>query len=112
METYVISNLNGFAQNVRKSVAESFSDNYSENLDDFITVQQVISVIKETCQDVDDNNQFIINEDSFNTIFDNIRVWIYEVALAKLVAKGFVECCFNSEANEFEFWLAEKQPND
>lgn len=112
MQTYTISNLDGFANNIRQSVAESFSETYTENLNDFITIKQVISVIKDHAHGVDENDQFIIDENSFNSIFDSIRVWLYETALAKLVAKGHVECAFNSESNEFEFWIAEKKSND
>lgn len=106
MSKYVVSDLLGFATNIRESVANSFSDNYSENLDDFITINQVILVIKE--HSANDRDQIIINEESFNDIFDSVRVWIYESALAKLAANGFVECAWNSDINEFEFWIAEK----
>lgn len=108
MTTYVITDLEGFAQLTRKNVAESFTENYTENLDDFISIQQVIGIIEENSYGKTENNKIIISEDNFNNIFDHIRVRLYEVGLAKLASQGLLECAWNTETNQMEFWSNEQ----
>lgn len=105
---YVISNLEGFANSIRENAAKSFAENYTENLDDFISINQVVGLIKEQSDSITEDNQIIITEDNFNNIFDEIRVRLYEVGLARLASKGYIDCAWNSETNEMEFWLVDE----
>lgn len=107
-EKYSIINLEGYADALRKGAAESFTKDYQENLDDFISIKQIISLIEKNSLGRDQDNNYIINEDIFNDVFDQIRDWIYEVGLAKLAANGFVECAWDSDNNCMVFWLADK----
>jgi hypothetical protein len=108
METYSIIDLEGYAKAMRSGAASSFSQEYSENLDEFITISQVINLIKKNNLGLDQEGNYLINEDIFDEIFDNIREWLYEVGLAKLAAKGFVDCAWDDEANGMVFWLPNK----
>lgn len=108
MENYSIIDLEGYAKAMRDGAASSFEKDYTENLDDFITIPQVINMIKENTLGLDEDGNYLINEDIFDDVFNNIREQLYEVALAKLAAKGLIECAWDDESNDMVFWLANK----
>lgn len=104
-DTYSIVDLRGFASSMRKSAADSFTETYSENLDEFISVEQVINLIKSQTLGLDENDNYIIDEDIFDNIFNDIRDWLYGVGIARLAASGKIECAWNNDSNEMIFWL-------
>ena len=108
METYSIIDLEGYAKAMRDGAASSFEKEYTENLDDFITVNQVINLIKKNNLGQDEDGYFLINEDIFNQVFEEIRDWLYGVGLSKLASTGYVECAWDNDSNEMIFWLADK----
>ena len=108
MSKYVIDDINGFAYHIRDNVAKSFTETYTENLDEFISIQQIINLVASKSKRKDKEGKFIINENIFNDIFDDIRIWLYEVGLARLAGKNLLECAWDSDANEMIFWIADK----
>jgi hypothetical protein len=108
MNSYIVSNLEGFAESLRDNVAKGFAEDYKENLDEFVSIVQVIGIIKEYTTGETLDKKPIITEDAFNHIYDDLRVRMYEVGLAKLAASGYIECAWNQENNEMEFWLPDK----
>lgn len=109
METYSIVDLEGYAKAMRDGAASSFEKDYTENLDDFITIKQVINLIKNNNLGLDDEGNYLINSDIFDEVFNQIREWLYGVGLSKLVSKGYVDCAWDDESNEMVFWLANKE---
>lgn len=115
METYSIIDLNGYAKTIREGAAKSFSETYTENLDEFITIEQIIELIKESSIGLDEDNNYLITQEIFDQLFDDVRERLYSVGLSRLAAKGLVECAWDDEANEMVFWLSdagEKQTNN
>lgn len=108
MESYSIIDLEGYAKAMRDGAASSFEKDYTENLDDFISIGQVINMIKKHNLGLDDEGNYLINEQIFDDVFNDIRDWLYGVGLAKLASKGFVDCSWDDESNEMVFWLANK----
>lgn len=108
-ELYTIEDIDGYANSVRDGVAKSFSENYSENLDDFISIDQVKNLIKKNNLGTDENGNYIINEEIFENLFNELRDWMYGIALSKLAAKGLVECAWDNNQNEMVFWLSDKK---
>jgi hypothetical protein len=108
METYSIIDLEGYAKAMRDGAASSFEKDYTENLDDFITIKQVVGLIEKNNLGLDEEGNYLINSDIFDEVFGQIRDWLYGVGLSKLAAKGFVDCAWDDEANEMVFWLANK----
>jgi hypothetical protein len=106
MESYSIIDLEGYAKSMRDGAASSFEKDYTENLDDFISITQVINMIKKNNLGLDEEGNYLINEEIFDDMFNEIRDWLYGVGLAKLAAKGFVDCSWDDESNEMVFWLA------
>jgi type II secretory pathway component HofQ len=106
MENYSIIDLEGFAKSLRAGVASSFEENYTESLDGFISVNQVINLVKKNNLGKDEENNYIINEKVFDDIFNEIREWFYSVGLSKLASAGYVDCSWDNDSNEMVFWLA------
>ena len=107
METYSIIDLKGYAQTIREGAAKSFTENYEENLDEFISIDQIIGLINEHNVGRDDEDNYLITEDNFNEIFEEVRNRLYTVGLSRLAAKGLVECAWDDESNEMVFWLSD-----
>jgi hypothetical protein len=101
---YSIVDLDGYANSLRDGVAKSFVDNYTENLDDYITLEQVKNIIIGYSLGQDDNGDYLINSEVFNDTFDDVREWFYEAGLSKLAAKGVIECAWDNETNQMIFW--------
>jgi hypothetical protein len=108
METYSIVDLTGYAKAMREGAASSFDKEYTENLDDFISLNQVINLIKKNNLGLDEEGNYLITPDIFDDVFNEIREWLYGVGLAKLASKGRVECAWDNDANEMVFWLDNK----
>lgn len=110
---YSIMDLDGYATSLRDGVAQSFVENYTENLDDYITIEQIKGLIIGYSLGQDEEGNYLINADAFNDTFEDAREWFFEAGLSKLAAKGLVECAWDDEANDMVFWVKDndKQSN-
>lgn len=107
METYSIVDLNGYAKTIRDGAAKSFTETYTENLDEFISLDQIIGLIEENSVGKDEEDNYLITQENFNDIFEEVRNRLYTVGLSRLAAKGLIECAWDDEANEMVFWLSD-----
>jgi len=108
-EVYAIVDMNGYVTEMRSAAARSLSEDNNDNLDEFISVQQIINLVNQKCVGHDNENRPLLNEDINEEIYENIMVWIHNVALAKLAAKDLVECAWDNDSNEMVFWSKSKQ---
>jgi hypothetical protein len=106
METYSITDLPRYAECVREGAANQLIENYSDNLDEFISINQVINLIKDKSIGLDESENLLINEDIHNSIHEDIQDWIFNVGLAKLAAAGKIECAWDDDQNDMVFWAA------
>jgi len=112
-EIYAINNLDGYVIQMREAAAKNISENSSEdNLDDYISINQMVGLVKNNCLGYDDNNYPLLNEDANQKIFDEITIWIHNIGLAKLAAQDLIECAWDDELNEMVFWQKEIPKND
>ncbi len=112
-EVYAIVDVNGYVSQMRQAAADSISENgSSDNLDDYISIDQMIGLVKQNCLGFDDNDRPLLNEDANNEIFEQTAVWIHNVGLARLAAQDLVECAWDSKNNEMIFWAKEPNKND
>jgi hypothetical protein len=112
-EVYAITDVNGYVYQMRQAAADSISENgSSDNLDNYISIDQMVGLIKENCLGFDDNERPLLNEDVNNDIFEQTAVWIHNVGLARLAAQDLVECAWDSKNNEMIFWAKEPNNND
>ena len=107
---YSIFDLQGYATDMRNAAAKSLKEDYSENLDDYISLQQVYNIVAKESVGLDDEDRYILSEDSNEVIFENIKVWIYNCGLAKLAGNDMIECAWDDESSEMVFWVKNNNP--
>ena len=106
-ELYAIVDLEGYATQIREAAAKSISDSNEDNLNDYISLNQIIGLVNERCKGFDEENRPLLDEASNELVFEDTTIWIHEVGLAKLAAKDLVECAWDDESNEMIFWRKE-----
>ena len=112
-EVYAIVDLNGYVSQMREAAAESISENSgNDNLDGYISLDQMIGLVKSNCLGFDDNQYPLLNEEKNQKIYEETAVWIHNIGLAKLAAKDLVECAWDDKLNEMVFWQKEIPKND
>lgn len=104
---YAIVDLDGYAQEIRNAAAQSLSEGCSDNLDDYISIPQMVQLIKKDCCGFDDNDRPLLNQDINEQIYCSVITWIHNVGLAKLAAQDLIECAWDDKANEMVFWSKE-----
>lgn len=110
-EVYAITDLQSYASQMRAAAAISLSDSHEENLDSYISLQQMIDLVNKNCLGFDEQNRPLLNEDANSEIFGQTATWIYNVGLSKLASQDLIECAWDSQANEMVFWPKQKPSN-
>ena len=111
-EVYAIIDLDGYVSQMREAAAQSICDNHNDNIDEYITLNQMINLVKSECLGFDDENRPLLNEETNESIFENTATWIHNVGLAKLAAQDLVECAWDDKDNEMVFWAKEKKNDE
>lgn len=104
-DSFIINDITRLAHSIRKNAAIT-RESYDEDLDKFITINQVESLIRDNMT-IDENDTMVINEDQYDSIFTQVRYWIYNTGLAKLAADNKIECAWDDETNSMIFWSNE-----
>lgn len=110
-EVYAITDLRSYATQMREAAAISLSDSHEENLDLYISLEQMIGLVNNNCLGFDEHDRPLLNEDANSEIFGQTAAWIYNVGLAKLASQDLIECAWDNQANEMVFWPKQK-PSD
>lgn len=110
-ETYSIIDLDGYADAVRTEAASDYSST-ENNLDDFISLNQVKYIVDSYSLGFDDDNYHIIDKNTHNDIVNEVADWIFNVGLAKLAASNKLECAWDTNINGMVFWLPENPTNN
>ena len=106
-ELYAIVDLQGYLTQMREAAAKSICGNTDDNLDEYISLNQMIGLVKQHCKGYDNEDRPLFDEISNEQIFEDIAIWIHDVGLAKLAAKDLIECAWDNESNEMVFWAKE-----
>jgi hypothetical protein len=109
-EIYAITNLKGYASEMREAAANSFSESH-DDIDSYISLHQMINLVKSECIGFDDQNRPLLNEDANEKIYESTVTWINNFGLAKLASQGYVECAWDDKTNEMVFWANEQTAN-
>lgn len=104
-EHHQILNLEKYADFVRKKAARTFAENYEDELDQFITLNQAISMVKEKSIGKDKENKYLMDDRSYENLFEDMKLRIYNSGLSKLASQGHLECAWDGEKNEMIFWV-------
>lgn len=105
-KTYSITDLDGFCLQIRNNAAQTIGDN-TEDLDQYITPQQIKQITESFSLGVDENDDIIIDEDGFDQIFENVVDSIYQSGLSKLASEDKINCAWDDENNCMVFWAKE-----
>lgn len=109
-EVYAITNLDGYSTQLRIAAANMLTENESQdNLDDFISINQITNLVRDNCIGFDDYDRPLLDEETNEKIFENTVTWIHNVGLAKLAAQDLIECAWDNDANEMIFWAKTKK---
>jgi hypothetical protein len=113
-EVYAITDIHSYVSQMRQVAANSLTDegDSTDNLDHYISIEQMIGLVKTKCLGYDDENRPLLNEETNEEIFETAAIWIHNVGLAKLAAQDLVECAWDNEYNEMVFWQKETPKND
>jgi len=112
-EVYAITNIEGYVTQMREAAAASISENSSQDdLNDYISIDQMIGLVKTNCIGYDNQNHPLLDEETNQKIFEEATTWIHNIGLAKLAAQDLVECAWDDELNEMVFWHKETPKND
>lgn len=96
---YTNNNIEAFATKIRELTAKNICENYQDNLDEYMTVSEIIGLLQKNS-----SNQYVIDRDVIISLQTEIKKRIYEVCLAKLAAKDIIDCAWDETENEMVFW--------
>lgn len=107
-EVHCIMNLDKYAEHVRKSSAESFAKgeklDEKEDLNDYVTIDQVRQMVAENALGMDEEGHYLINDEGYVTLVKQLKTRIYNSGLSKLAAKDLIECAWDSRKKTMIFW--------
>ena len=107
-EIYAITNLEGYAEEMRVCAAKNICDTYDDDLNEYISIGQMINLIKQNCLGFDEQNRPLLDEDANCEICEQTSVWIHNVGLARLASKDLVQCAWSDKDNTMIFWTENK----
>ena len=109
-EVYSIMDMERYATSLRANAAMTYAkSDITTRLDEYITIPQVCTLIDNNIVGHDDEDRPLIDENGYNTIFEEIRVWLYNASLAHLAGNDEVQCAWDDELNEMVFWIPEAE---
>lgn len=111
-EVYAITDVEGYATQMREAAAHSICENHTDDIDSYISLSQMINLVKSQCLGFDDEKRPLLDEDTNEKIFEDAAIWIHNVGLAKLAAQDLVECAWDDNVNDMIFWAKEKSTNE
>lgn len=109
-EVHAIMNMDKYSAYIRKRAAASISEDYSENLDEFVTIAQTSGIIVEHCIGKDEDGHYLLDENSHSKLFEAVRTRLFNCGLSKLAADGALECAWDDAKNEMVFWKPGQKP--
>lgn len=112
MSQYAVRNLEKYAIEMRAAAATYISNDYTDNLDEFVTVKQLTSFIKSKSVGIDEKGRLLLNSETIDDIFVTVCDWIYGVGLSRLASKNLLECAWDNDQNRMVFWKSEGEVTD
>jgi hypothetical protein len=107
-EKYIINEFDEFAKEIREIVARNLGADDMEDINSYITVNQVKGLIIEHATSMK-NDKPILDEKGLFDACEEIQSMIMDAGLSKLAAKGLIECSWSDEDEDFIFWLPDKK---
>ncbi len=102
---YSINDEYGLASALRDIAANNICENHNDDLDDYISLDQIVDMIHQYSCGTDDGGMTQITENDIHTIVDDITNTIYQIGLSKLASNGDIECAWDDDTNQMMFWV-------
>ena len=112
--TYALTDVHGYAFDMRSAAADHICENNQneDDLDSYISINQILNIIEEENLGYDDENRPLINQQITEDIFETIMTWIHNVGISKLAGQNLIECAWDDELNDMVFWSNQNdEPN-
>lgn len=103
-EQFAIMDVQDYSHKLRELVIEEIGATDASDIDNFVTINQIIKIIDEHCEGYTPNNEPVVTYDSHCDIFDDIVVMVQNFGLAKLAAQDLLECAWDDNLNDMIFW--------
>ena len=126
-ERYIINDPEQFAESIRKAVFGGFGEGMIDDPDEFtklvnnispseeqemnnvLTFSESLAIIKELAKKEKNKKtqeiRYIINEKIFTNILESMNSRLISNILSNLIKKGLVETAYDSDINDFVFWV-------
>jgi hypothetical protein len=124
-EWFIIKNLEEFTDKARAIVFNNFGkwegvdkidemmdavkDSEKEELDRVLSYEESLVIVKQSARKQTNKKtnktRYILNEKLFTTIVEDLNSRMVSNILNELVKKGLVESAYDSESNDFIFWI-------
>lgn len=127
MEWYIVEDLDGFVDSARFLVFNSFGSDDDTDTDLEKEMYKVNPKEEEECEQVLSHeeaktivkgliktrkNKYVLSEKIFKSIVEALNERMTSNILNGLVNKGLIESAFDSEANDFVFWIKDDNSTD
>lgn len=120
-EWYYIENLDEFLKQIRKIsyekfleankiVGDEFTDRFQEELDEILSKQESDNIALPFLKKYKDT--YKVSEKTIIKIIEKLNSRMISNSLNKLVSDGIIESAYDSELNDFVFWIKEDYENN
>jgi len=128
---YIIDNLDNFTDSARRLVYNGFGKGSVEDPDEFTELVTQISpeeekeldkvlshdkalvivksMAKEQKHKYEDKSRYIIDEKIFSEIIEAMNARLVSNILTSLANKGMIESAYDSDINDFVFWIKDNE---
>ena len=107
MTNYIkIKSLKLFSKSIRKNVVMVFPREYYYQVDNLISLSQTEKLVRQYIEP-GYNDEFILSEDNYDLLCDELKKWIYNSSLSAVASSGIIDCAWDDQSNEMFFWHPE-----
>lgn len=107
-EIFVISDIENFCKTLVDSAITELENN-TPNLTTSISIGQITNLVDDYCLGYDNNGLPLVDEEIMNQIYQDIKVWLNNISLAKLASNNILECAWDTNLNEMVFWYPSQE---
>jgi len=108
-EVHAILNLERYAAYVRKRVAAAMAEDYTDNLDEFLTIGQACDMVLDCSIGRDEEGRPLLDDAGHSRLFETVKTRIFNCGLSKLAANGTLDCAWDDKRKNMIFWNSYKK---
>ena len=83
-----------------------FPKTYFRHIDNLISLSQTENLVRQYIEP-GYNDEFILNDENYDLLCDEIKKWIYNSSLSLVASSGKIEAAWDDDSNEMFFWHPE-----